>query len=131
MDRRAALRTLAAAVPVWVAGCGSNLPSATGPRRPPASDSPPPSGDTVVEVVDVDVEEAPDGDVRVVATVRNRGGQATTREVVARATLDGEERVRSTRVDLAANGEREVAFDFDVGYAAFVDGDGSVSVETR
>ncbi|MFB6156656.1 MAG: hypothetical protein ABEJ34_02295 [Haloferacaceae archaeon] len=131
MNRRAALRAIAAALPVGLAGCGSSLPNATGPRKPPASDSPPPSGATVVEVVNVDVEEAPDGDLRVVVTVRNRGGQSTTREVVVTATLDGEERVRSARVDLGAEAEREVVIDFEFGYAAFVDGDGGVSVETR
>lgn len=130
MNRRAVLRALVAGA-AGLAGCGSNLPSATGPRKPPASDAPPPSGATVVEVVDVDVEEAPDGDLRVAAQVRNRGGQPTTREVVATATLDGEERVRSARVDLAAAAEREVVIDFEFEYAAFVDGDGSVSVETR
>lgn len=131
MNRRAALRVLAAALPVGLGGCATDLPNATGPRRPPEPDAPRPSGETVVEVVDVDVQEAPDGDVRVAATVRNRGGQATTREVVATATLDGEEYVRSTTVDLAADGEETVTLDFDVGYAAFVDGDGGVRVDTR
>lgn len=129
MNRRAALRVLAAALPVGLGGCAANLPSATGPRKPPEPASPPPSGETVVEVVGVDVEEAPDGDVRVFATVRNRGGQATTREVVATATLDGEERVRSTEVRLDADGEATVAIDFDFEYVAFVDGDGGVSVD--
>lgn len=131
MNRRAALRALAALAPAGLAGCGANLPNATGPRKPPEPDSPPPRGETVVKVTDVDVREASDGDLRVVATVRNRGGQATTREVVATATLDGEEFVRSAEVSLDADGGAQVTFDFDVAFDAFVDGDGGVSVETR
>lgn len=131
MYRRGALRALAAVVPVALAGCAAGLPNATGPRRPPEPDGPPPSGETVVEVVDVDVREAPDGDLRVVARVRNRGGRETTRDVVATATLDGDERVRSAEVDLAADAETDVTLDFEFEYTAFVDGNGGVSVGTR
>lgn len=83
----------------------------------------------MVEVVGIDVDEAPDGDVRVIATVENRGDEPTTRDVVATATLDGNERVRSVEVRLAADSETEATIDFDFEFAQFVDGDGSVTVD--
>jgi len=127
MRRRAALRALAA-LPLGLAGCTGDLPGATGPRRPPTSASPPPTGGPSVSVPDVDVAEGPDGTLRVLATVENRGGTAATREVVATVTVDGEEHVRSTQVQVPANDSVEVTLDFDIGYDAFVDG-GNVSVE--
>ncbi|MFB6302607.1 MAG: hypothetical protein ABEH78_07085 [Haloferacaceae archaeon] len=127
MRRRAALRTLAV-LPLGLAGCAGNLPGATGPRRPPTSSSPPPTGEPDVTVTDLDITEGPDGNLRVLATVENRGGTAATREVVVTATVDGEEHVRSTEVRVPPNAEVEATLDFDVGYEAFV-GDGNVSAE--
>ncbi|MFB6280589.1 MAG: transcriptional initiation protein Tat [Haloferacaceae archaeon] len=127
MRRREAVRSFVAlAVPL--SGCAGGLPGATGPRRAPTSAGPPPAGGPDVNVTDVDVREGPDGGLRVVASVENRGGAAATRQVVATVTVDGEEHVRSTEVYVPQNGRTEATIDFDVRYEAFVDG-GNVRAE--
>lgn len=127
MRRRDAVRSLAAlALPLG--GCTGDLPGATGPRRPPTPSDPPPTGGPDVSVTDLDIAEGPDGGLRVLATVENRGGTAATREVVVTATVDGEEYVRSTEVRVPANAEVEVTVDFDLGYETFASG-GNVSAE--
>lgn len=121
MRRRDAVRALAA-LPLGLAGCTGDLPGATGPRKPPEPDEPRPTGGPDVSVTGVDVTEGPDGALRVLATVENRGGEAATREVVATATVDGEEYVRSTEVRVGANAATEATIDFDLRYDAFVGG---------
>lgn len=127
MRRRAVVRALAA-LPFALAGCAGDLPGATGPRRPPESPTPPPGGRSDVRVVGIDVAEAPDGGLRVLATVRNDSQRDVTREVVATATLDGEEYVASTEVRVPAGGDVEATIDFDLRYDEYV-GQGSVSVD--
>lgn len=81
-----------------------------------------------MRVVGIDVAEAPDGGLRVLATVRNDSQRDVTREVVATATLDGEEYVASTEVRVPAGGDVEATIDFDLRYDEYV-GQGSVSVD--
>jgi hypothetical protein len=127
MRRRAVLGALAA-LPVGLAGCTGDLPGATGPRTPPEPSGSPPASGPDLSVSDIEVEEASDGTLRVLATVANRGGRAGTREVVATVTVSGEEHVGSTEVRVSPDATVEARIDFDLQYDAFV-ADGGVSVE--
>lgn len=126
--RRRALLGLLAALPLGLAGCTGNLPGATGPRKPPEPSSSPPGSGPDVHVSHIDVEGAPDGSLRVVATVENRGGRTATRTVSATVTVSGDEHVGSTEVHVGPGATVEATIDFDLPYDAFV-GDGSVSVD--
>mgnify|MGYP000409832747 CR=1 FL=1 len=123
MDRR---RLLVAAAGL-VAGCSSTPPQATGPRTPPTPSEPTESGDRSLRVADLAVEEADDGHLRVLATVRNPTDAELTRTLRIRVSVDESRTARRRSVTVAANGEREVAFDFEtVGYDDF-SGNGSLN----
>ncbi|MFC6988803.1 hypothetical protein ACFQJD_08895 [Haloplanus sp. GCM10025708] len=128
MDRRGAIRLVGLAL---TGGCLST-PSATGPRNPPtASEStPPPTDRTTVRVSNLDVEEAADGALKLLATVVNEGETAQTRTLRANATIGEESYVETRSVRVEGDSEKEVAVTFDVTYDAFT-GNGSVNVELR
>jgi hypothetical protein len=123
MDRRRALAFLGLALS---AGCAT--PGATGPRTPPTpgGESPGTGGDGELSISDQDFEEADDGHLRVLATVRNPAGTERTRTLVVAVTVGESTTERRREVTVPADGEREVAVEFeDVAYDDFV-GDGSL-----
>lgn len=126
MRRRAAVRALAAALPLGLVGCLSSLPRATGPRTPPEPDDAAPDAGEEPTVADIDVEPTDDDMLRVLATVRNPQSAPITPTVVARVTVDGEEHARRAEVEVPANGRATASIEFEVTFAAFSSG-GSVS----
>jgi len=124
MDRRRALAFLGLALS---AGCAT--PGATGPRTPPTPGGESPEsggngdGDGELSVSDQDFEEADDGHLRVLATVRNPTGTERTRTLVVAVTVGGSTTERRREVTVPADGEREVAVEFEaVAYDDFVGG---------
>lgn len=128
MDRRGAIRLVGLAL---TGGCLST-PSATGPRNPPTAsgDGPPTDGGSDVSVTNLDVEEAEDGSLKLLATVVNEGETAQTRTLRAKASVGEESYVETREVRVAAGSETEVAVTFDVTYDEFT-GNGSVSVDLQ
>ncbi|SDZ83161.1 hypothetical protein SAMN04488065_0637 [Haloplanus vescus] len=122
MHRR---RLLALALPL-LGGC-SSLPKASGPRTPPTPGDRPAPADRTLGVRNLDVEEADDGHLRVVATVANRSSSERTRTLRIRVQA-GEVRSEQQRsVTVAAGASRDIVFDFsDIPYEDFA-GDGSVN----
>jgi hypothetical protein len=121
MQRR---RVLAVAVTL-LSGC-SNLPRATGPRTPPTPSEPTTSTQQSLSVTDLDVEEADDGHLRVLATVTNRAPDQRTRTLRIRVRVGDTRTEQRQQVTVAGGGEREVAFEFeDVAYDDF-SGNGSL-----
>jgi hypothetical protein len=120
-------RLLALALPALAPGCLSGLPTASGPRAPPEPDGTP-GGDTGtgVSVSDIDVEPTDDDRLRVVATVRNRGGTPVDARVVVTVTVGGDETVRETTVRAPAGESATASVAFDATFDAF-SADGSVS----
>jgi len=122
MHRR---RVLAIAVTL-LSGC-SNLPRATGPRTPPTPSEPTAAPQRSLRVTDLDVEEAEDGHLRVLATVQNPTGAQRTRTLRIRVRAGTIRTEQQQQVTVAANTEREVAFEFeDVAYDDF-SGNGSLN----
>jgi len=80
-----------------------------------------------LRVTDLDIEEADDGHLQVIATVRNETNTQRTRTLRIRVRV-GEARTEQRQaVTVAANTERGVVFDFtDVQYDDF-SGDGSLN----
>jgi hypothetical protein len=107
-------------------GC-SDLPGATGPRTPPTPSEPTAAPARSLRVTDLDIEEADDGHLQVIATVRNETTAQRTRTLRIRVRA-GDTRTEQRRaVTVAANTERDVVFDFtDVQYDDF-SGDGSLN----
>jgi hypothetical protein len=126
MDRRGAIRLVGLAL---TGGCLSES-HATGPRNPPtaASDGPPTATRKSLRVTDLDVEEAEDGSLKLLATVENGTGTAETRTLRATATVGDESYVETRRVTVAGESENVVPVTFDVTYDAFT-GNGSVNVD--
>ncbi|WP_435067219.1 transcriptional initiation protein Tat [Haloplanus sp. C73] len=122
MHRR---RLLALALPL-LGGC-SSLPKASGPRTPPTPGEPDSSADRSLGVRNLDVEEAEDGHLRVLATVVNRSNTDRTRTLRIRVRAGETRTERQQTVSVAAGESQEVAFDFtDVAYDDF-SGDGSLN----
>lgn len=122
MHRR---RVLAIAVAL-LSGC-SNLPRATGPRTPPTPSEPTAAPQRSLHVVDLDVEEADDGHLRVLATVQNPTSARRTRTLRIRVRAGTTRTEQQRRVTVDGNAERAVAFDFtDVAYDDF-SGNGSLN----
>jgi hypothetical protein len=121
-------RRLLAVAAAFVAGCSSNPPQATGPRTPPTPSEPTASdGERSLSVTDLDVVEADDGHLRVLATVRNPADSERTRTLRIRVRIGESRTERQRSVTVAGNEEREVAFDFEtVAYDDF-SGGGSLS----
>jgi len=121
MHRR---RTLAIAVAL-LSGC-SDLPRATGPRTPPTPSEPTAAPQRSLQVSNLDVEEAEDGHLRVVATVANGSPSQRTRTLRIRVRAGTTRTEQAEQVTVAGNTEREVAFEFeDVAYDDF-SGNGSL-----
>jgi hypothetical protein len=122
MKRR---RLLALSVAL-LGGC-SNLPGASGPRTPPTPSEPTAAPTRSLQVTDLDVEEADDGYLRVIATVRNGTSAQRTRTLRIRVRA-GEVRTEQQRdVTVAGGAQRDVVFDFtDVQYEDF-SGNGSLN----
>jgi hypothetical protein len=118
-------RLLALALPALAPGCLSGLPTASGPRAPPEPDGTP-GGRTGTAVSDIDVEPTDDDRLRVVATVRNDGGDPVDARVVVTVTVGDEESVRETTVRVPAGDTATASVAFDVTFDAF-SADGSVS----
>ncbi|AZH25383.1 putative periplasmic lipoprotein [Haloplanus aerogenes] len=122
MHRR---RVLAIAVTL-LSGC-SNLPRATGPRTPPTPSEPTAAPQRSLRVTSLDVEEADDGHLRVLATVQNPTNAQRTRTLRIRVRAGETRTEQQQQVTVAANTEQEVAFDFaDVAYDDF-SGNGSLN----
>jgi hypothetical protein len=126
MDRRGVL-SLVTGLLAAAAGCASASTRASGPRTPPSPGEPPTStGGASMRVSDLDVEEADDGHLRVLATVTNPTDRERTRRLRIRVTVGETRTEREREVTLPAGGEREVAVDFEsVAYDDF-SGDGSL-----
>lgn len=118
------------ALAVLAGGCLTGLPGPSGPRGPPSpapTDADPSSPvPRTVSVADIDVEPTDEGNLRVVATVRNDGAQSVSRVVVATVTVSGERHVRSSLAAIPA-GNLTVPLVFGVDFEAF-SADGTVSV---
>lgn len=122
MHRR---RVLAIAVTL-LSGC-SNLPRATGPRTPPTPSEPTAAPQRSLRVTSLDVKEADDGHLRVLATVQNPTSAQRTRTLRIRVKAGETRTEQQQQVTVAANTEQEVAFDFtDVAYDDF-SGNGSLN----
>lgn len=122
MKRR---RLLALSVAV-LGGC-SNLPGATGPRTPPTPSEPTAAPTRSLSVTDLAVEEADDGHLRVLATVRNRTESQQTGTLRIRVRAGDVRTEQRQRVTVDGGVEREIAFDFtDVRYDDF-SGNGSLN----
>lgn len=107
-------------------GC-SDLPGATGPRTPPTPSEPTAAPARSLRVTDLDTEEADDGHLQVVATVRNETTTQRTRTLRIRVRAGDTRTEQRQAVTVAANTERDVVFDFtDVPYDDF-SGDGSLN----
>ncbi|WP_049936539.1 hypothetical protein [Haloplanus natans] len=107
-------------------GC-SDLPGATGPRTPPTPSEPTAAPTRSLRVTDLAVEEAEDGHLRVVATVRNETTTQRTRTLRIRVRAGDMRTEKRQTVTVAANTERGVVFDFiDVAYDDF-SGNGSLN----
>jgi len=107
-------------------GC-SNLPGATGPRTPPTPSEPTAAPARSLRVTDLDIEEADDGHLQVVATVRNETTTQRTRTLRIRVRAGDTRTEQRQAVTVAANTERGVVFDFtDVQYDDF-SGNGSLN----
>jgi hypothetical protein len=122
MERR---RLLALSVAL-LGGC-SNLPGASGPRTPPTPSEPTAAPTRSLQVTNLAVEEADDGHLRVIATVRNGTNAQRTRTLRIRVRA-GEVRTEQRRdVTVAGGTQQDVVFDFtDVRYDDF-SGDGSLN----
>jgi len=121
MHRRRAL-TIAVAL---LSGC-SDLPRATGPRTPPTPSEPTAAPQRSLQVSGLDVEEAEDGHLRVVATVANGSSSQRTRTLRIRVRVGNTRTEQAEQVTVAGNAEQEVTFEFeDVAYDDF-SGDGSL-----
>lgn len=118
MHRR---RVLAAAVAL-LSGC-SNPPRATGPRTPPTPSEPTAPTQRSLSVTDLDIEEADDGHLRVLATVTNRATEQRTRTLRVSVRVGDTRTAQRQQVTVAGGGEREVPFEFgDVAYEDFSGG---------
>jgi hypothetical protein len=124
MERR---RLLALTVAL-LGGC-SDLPGATGPRTPPTPSEPTAAPTRSLQVTNLSVEEADDGHLRVVATVRNGTNAQRTRTLRIRVQA-GEIRTEQQRdVTVPGGTQQDVVFDFaDVQYEDF-SGSGSLNSE--
>ncbi|AXG10270.1 transcriptional initiation protein Tat [Haloplanus rubicundus] len=122
MERR---RLLALTVAL-LGGC-SDLPGATGPRTPPTPSEPTAAPTRSLQVTNLAVEEADDGHLRVVATVRNGTNAQRTRRLRIRVRA-GEIRTEQQRdVTVPGGTQQDVVFDFaDVQYEDF-SGNGSLN----
>jgi hypothetical protein len=121
MHRR---RVLAIAVTL-LGGC-SNLPRATGPRTPPTPSEPTAAPKRSLSVTNLDVEEAEDGHLRVLATVTNGTAGERTRTLRIRVRAGSTRTEQERQVTVPGNAERDVAFEFeDVPYDDF-SGNGSL-----
>ncbi|WP_248896932.1 hypothetical protein [Haloplanus halobius] len=120
MNRRGALSAVLTGIAA-LAGCTTR--SATGPRTPPTPGEPTASGEGSMSVTDLNVEEAAEGHLRVLATVTNRSEAERTRTLRIRVTV-GETRTTQRRdVTVPADDEREVVLVFEsVAYADFANG---------
>jgi type 1 fimbria pilin len=123
MDRRSVC-ALVGSLLALVAGCSSASTRASGPRTPPSPGSPPASGgDASMRVVDLDVEEADDGHLRVLATVVNPTDRERTRGLRIGVSVDGTRTTREREVTVPADGERDVTVEFEsVAYDDFAGG---------
>ena len=122
MKRR---RLLALSVAL-LGGC-SDLPGASGPRTPPTPSEPTAVPGRSLQVSNLAVEEADDGHLQVVATVRNGTGVQQTRTLRIRVRAGDILTEQQQQVTVAANAERDVVFDFtDVRYEDF-SGNGSLN----
>jgi hypothetical protein len=122
MQRRAFLGSAALALS---AGCLSNLPAATGPRRPPG----PPPGESrrqpelkPLYIVTFEIEANEAGNLVARITVGNRSDSRQAGTVRGVLTVDGDERVKTESVTLEPGAETEVEFTYDVPYEAFNEG---------
>ena len=107
-------------------GC-SDLPGATGPRTPPTPSEPTAAPTRSLRVTDLGIEEAGDGHLQVVATVRNETTTQRTRTLRIRVRVGDTRTEQRQAVTVAANTERDVVFDFtDVQYDDF-SGNGSLN----
>jgi hypothetical protein len=122
MKRR---RLLALSVAL-LGGC-SDLPGASGPRTPPTPSEPTAAPTRSLQVTNHSVEEADDGHLRVVATVRNGTNAQRTRTLRIRVRAGDVRTEQQREVTVAGNAQRDVVFDFtDVQYADF-SGNGSLN----
>ena len=107
-------------------GC-SDLPGASGPRTPPTPSEPTAAPERSLQVANLAVEEADDGHLQVVATVRNGTSTQRTRTLRIRVRAGNTRTEQQQQVTVAANAERDVVFDFDdVRYEDF-SGNGSLN----
>jgi hypothetical protein len=127
--RRRRLLSALAALPVLGAGCLSGLPTATGPRSAPEPEGTP-GQQTGVVVSDVDVDEGEEGQLLVVATLRNRGDDPTEATVAVTLTLGDEETVGEKTVEVPGRSSVETTVEFGATFDEFT-GDGSVSARIR
>jgi hypothetical protein len=118
MDRR---RLLALAVAA-LGGC-SDLPGASGPRMPPTPSEPTAATERSLRVSDLRPEEAAEGHLRIVTTIRNRAESRRTRTLRIRVRAGSARAERRREVTLDGGAERTVPFDFeDVSYEDFAGG---------
>jgi hypothetical protein len=107
-------------------GC-SDLPGASGPRTPPTPSEPTAAAERSLQVSNLAVEEADDGHLRVIATVRNRTATRRTRTLRIRVRAGDTRTERRQEVTVAGDTRRDVVFDFDdVQYGDF-SGNGSLN----
>jgi hypothetical protein len=128
MRRRRLLAALAA-LPALGAGCLSGLPTASGPRSAPEPEGTP-GRQTGVVVGDVDVAEGDQGQLLVVATLRNRGPDPTEATVVVTLSVGVEETVREATVAVPGGSSVETTIEFETTFDAFT-GNGSISARVR
>ena len=128
MYRRRLLAALAA-LPALGAGCLSDLPTASGPRSGPEPEGTP-GRQTGVVVGDVDIGEDSQGQLIVVATLRNRGPDPTEATVVVTLSVGVEETVRETTVEVPGGSSVETAIEFETTFDVFTD-NGSISARVR
>ncbi len=115
-------REVLAAASLAFTGCLGSAADATGPRAPPTASAGGRGTSTPrpdLYLASFDVEEAEDGDVRVVGTVANRSDVRRTGTVEATLTVGDETYTDATAVTVDAGGESQFAVPFDVAYETF------------
>ena len=128
MYRREALQRLAAVgVAATLAGCGSGTPVRRNYPRPPEAPEGGPSGESAdsdapdesLAVAGIDYQADNSGNIVVVVTVENGGGQSRSGTLTTTVTLGAEILSESTDVTVGANDSTEVEVPFEASFDDF------------
>lgn len=124
---------LTAAIAATFAGCVGERPP-SGPRAPPTAETSSDSGSTTtapppgLRLVDRDFSEREDGMLLIEAIVTNTASEQRAGTLVVTAATPTEEVTKTRDLEVEPDTEVEIAIEFELPYAEFING-GSLSMD--